>query len=210
MAKRYWKVVVAGLICTTTAFGFAACEDEKKPSAGTGVGISEEKWELMLSEENFENYTLTQSGYIVYEGTGNDGAIQQDAVVKFADGKVQITMELDGGEADTVVFTGEEANLQKSIYSQVFMALLDAYDSYTYDETNDVYEVNETVTVEFEAYGMPVVIVMEEGQANISKDGKIVDFVCDFTQTTGEVISRTEMHWTFSDYGTTVITDDAQ
>lgn len=207
MAKRFWKVVAMGAVCATVAFGAAACEDEQKPAAGAGV--SEEKWEAMLAEENFENYTLTQSGYVVYEGADIDGGIQQDAVVKFADDKVQLIMELDGELATEIVYTGEEATLQRSTYTQVFMALLDAYESYTYDAASDVYKVNEKVTVELTVYDMPVVIVMEEGQVKLSDDGRIVDFTCDYTQTTNGILMTTEMHWTFSDYGTTVIDEES-
>jgi hypothetical protein len=66
-----------------------------------------------------------------------------------------------------------------------------------------------------EYYAVSVSVVMENGVVSITEDGKIKTFTCDYTQTTvlpeSTIVSMAKnFSWTFSDYGTTVITDETE
>ncbi len=184
----------------------------KKGEPITFTGISEEKWDSMLATPNFENYTLRQYGKINYGGAQT---IEEDATIKFVKDKVSINLK-SGGYTDTLLFTGEEAIMQKASYEQVFLALLENYDEYVYDATKNVYKNPSpvSVTIDFPLYDSSASIEMENGEISLSDDGKLVKFQCDFTQTTstphGISSVYTYMTWELSDYGNTVIEDTAQ
>ena len=176
------------------------------------AGVSENDWNEMLANPNFENYTLTQSQYVVYEGTG----MQQDCIFKVAGDKASVTMTLDGSTLDTIVYTGEEAAAQKSSYEQIFRALLADFENFTYDKEENVYKTTSTITVEvpMEIYGITATIVMENAKVQLSDDGKLLNLECDYTQTTvtpdDTVVAETEAVWSFSDYGTTVVSEPTE
>ena len=164
----------------------------------------------MTSAPSFENYTLTQSALMSFEGQTQTS--QQDNVVKITADKVKVSGTADG-ESMELTFEGVEATAQKGAYEQVFLALLDKFENFTYDEENDLYTNPETITVNVQmvSMGTPlnVQIAMQNGKVKLNDDGKLLSFVCDYKQTTatpdGTYVMNTVMNWAFSDYGTTVI-----
>ena len=91
------------------------------------------------------------------------------------------------------------------------------------DPETNTYSITETIRIEETAKGIsidpetgapqsfdcPVVIEMREGVVTISEDGKLLKFVCDYSQSMdmhGYITTTMGLtSWTFSDYGTTVI-----
>jgi hypothetical protein len=73
------------------------------------------------------------------------------------------------------------------------------------------YTTSSTITVEIpmEIYGINATLVMENSKVQLSNDGKLLKFECNYTQTTntpqGTVVSDVDAIWTFLDYGTTTI-----
>ena len=65
-----------------------------------------------------------------------------------------------------------------------------------------------------ETYQMSAVIEMENANVKLSDNGKPLHFECDAKKTTttpeGTVVATFRANWTFSDYGTTVITETAE
>ncbi len=217
-------VVITALSLTT----FMACDDETNPPnvppveepPSTNQSITENQWKDMLSTANFENYTLKQSYSVILD----ENSTTVDTIIKFADDKVFLSMSADN-ETHTVLFEKEEAKAQKQSYENLFLALLANFDDYEYDANENAYKNPETITVEQTIiypttdgttnYVVHIKSVMSNGKATVSTDGKLLTFVCDYTQTTTfengeEQVTDTKMSWTFSDYGTTVITETAE
>ena len=188
----------------------SVCQAEK-PASGTGsnIGISVEKWNEMIDPCNFENYTLTESQYVIYEDVG----MQQDTIFMVAGDKVLAHMTIDGTQLEPIRYTGEEADQQKKSYESIFFAVLGDFENFTYDSAEKAYKTNKTITTSFEIelYQTTADIVMENAKVTLSADGRLWKFEAHYTQTThtpsGTVVAVTDVNWVFSDYGTTVIPD---
>lgn len=171
---------------------------------GEGGEMNAEKWEEMLSAPSFENYTLYSKATIM--GT------EQENTVKFANGKVAMDFVLDG-ELIPLIYDGDEAAEIKDDYEEIFLALLADFDNFVYDETDKVYKndgsVSVTITSTVEDQTITADITMTDGIVTIDGNGNLVQFDCDYTQTTttpeGPITITTDMHMEFSNYGTTVI-----
>ena len=187
------------------------------------AGVSENKWEAMLAASNFDNFTLTQTGDMTTTADGEEFETSETSTFKIAGDKGELVMYFDGQE-DRTVFDGEIAEAQKLQYTQLFMCLLREYENFVYDAEQKVYAVNKTITIEetFKAIvvssdsditmsDLPTTIVMRNAKAKISNDGKLLELVCDYTQSMeiqGRPVSVSGVTtWTFSNYGTTVIED---
>ena len=191
-------------------------------------GISENKWDSMISDTAFENYTFTTEGKMTVSATGQQTTVSdQKSTVKIADDKIEIILyaeEASGSASDGVSmkFDGELAEAMKSQYMQIFMIVLKDYENFEYNAESNTYKIEETLTVSddmigvaghgesFTTFTIPTVIEIRNAEATLSDDGKILKLVCDYSQTmdTGNGTFTTTSGittWTFSDYGTTVI-----
>lgn len=186
------------------------------------AGLSEEKWNTMLSDANFENYTLTMEGTMTATDQGMpDTTSNVKSIIKMTEDKMALDILNDDILGD-LLFDGEIAEAQKIQYSQVFMTLLEDYKNFTYDAETDTYKVTTNVRIEKVLKGIiiengetptlfdiPTVLEMREAEVTVSGDGKLLKFVCDYSQTMdvggGEMSFSGITTWTFSDYGTTVI-----
>lgn len=171
---------------------------------GTGGEMNAENWEEMLSAPSFENYTLYTKATIM--GT------EQENTVKFADGKVAMDFVLDG-ELIPLLYDGDEATEIKDDHEEIFLALLADFDNFIYDETAKAYKndgsISVTITSTVEDQTVVADITMVNGVVTIDDNGNLLQFDCDYTQTTttpeGPITMTTNMHMEFSNYGTTVI-----
>ena len=171
---------------------------------GANGPLSSGDWEDMISAPSFENYTLNTVATIM--GT------EQENTIKFADGKVSMDFILDG-ELIPLVYEGDEAAELKSDYEEIFLALLADFDNFTYDEAAKVYKNDDSVSVSItstmEGQTITADITMTNGIVAVDDNGNLVQFDCDYTQTTttpeGPITVTTVMHMEFSNYGTTVI-----
>lgn len=175
-------------------------------------GVSEEKWEESLSEQKFDNVTIN------YEL--NNEMMEQTHVVKIADDKVYrsgtVTMEgMDAPEDMSVVYEGDNAAMQKKMFLDVFLGLLAERDNFVYDAEKKAYINPKDVSVTVEANeGYHAVETMKKGEVKFNANGLIELFSCELTETVyfnDELVRSTTTNatWTFSGYGTTVITESA-
>ena len=196
--KKFLSVIL--MLTLTSLLMLTACGGGE----GEGGEMNAEKWEEMLSAPSFENYTLYSKATIM--GT------EQENTVKFANGKVAMDFVLDG-ELIPLVYDGDEAAEIKDDYEEIFLALLADFDNFVYDETDKVYKndgsVSVTITSTVEDQTITADITMTGGIVTIDGNGNLVQFDCDYTQTTttpeGPITITTDMHMEFSNYGTTVI-----
>lgn len=208
--KKLLSLFLAACMCLSLVVIFTACDEEG--TDGKNAGISKEEWNAMLSEVNFDNYTLTENQKVTYESV----TMQQDAIFKVAGDKASVDLKVDGQQLDVLYYEGEEAAMQKQAYEQIYRALLAEYGHYTYDKDTQFYTLKNEVTVDIpmDLYDASISIVMKEAKVKLSEDGKILNFECDFTQATtteGQTITASaEAVWTFSDYGTTVVEKAAE
>ncbi len=186
------------------------------------AGVSESKWDAMLSDANFENYTLETTGTVTTTAGGQSFMSTEKSIFKAADDKIEITLFDPSGDSDCVVYDGEIARAQKRQYSQVFLCLLREYEHFTYDAAQKAYTVTKTITISdtfktivndpetgVQMVDMPITIEMRNAKATLSNDGKLLELVCDYTQSMSmqgnDVTLSGLTTWTFSNYGATVI-----
>lgn len=191
------------------------------------AGISENKWDMMISDAAFENYTFTTEGRMTASGTNQETTVSDvKSTVKIASDKIEIILyaeEANGTASDamTMKFDGETAEMMKSQYVQIFMLVLKDYKNFEYNSESKTYKITETITISddiigvaghgesFTTFTIPAVIEIRDAEATLSDDGKILKLVCDYSQTmdtgNGTTVASGITTWTFSDYGTTVI-----
>lgn len=193
-------------------------------------GVSRPTWDDMLSAAKFENYTFSMEGAMtVLQNGENAGTSNVKETFKVTKDKLWVemygeTVDSSASDQQTILFVGEAAAAQKLQCEQIFLALLAEYDNFTYDAASDSYKLHKTVTLDTtlkafsfsqdgtirETFDMPAVIEMREATVELSVDGSLVKFVCDYSQTMQydiETVTETTgiTTWTFGNYGTTVI-----
>ena len=197
-----------------------ACNDEEEPAGPADVGA--EGWAAMLAEDKFSNYSFTMSGTMTSTQGGESYTSYAKETVKFANNKVAIGFFEDENdtEADWQTLDGELAAAQRVQMTQIFMTLLEEYARYAYDANTNSYKLANTVTIDTVLKGfmmdehgnispmdVPAVIEMRNGEVFLSDDGRLVKFVCDYSQKmNGDQVSISGITtWEFFDYGTTVV-----
>jgi hypothetical protein len=182
----------------------------------------------MISDKMFENYTLTMEGNMSLTQGGQDLGVShiRETMLITAD-KVKIisySEDMGSPEEDTLelLVEGKDAELQKVQCSQIFLNVLRNYESFVFDATTGAYIIPNEISFDITLIGIrvesdgtmssfeiPSTIDIREASAVISADGKLLTFVCDYTQTMnmggGQMSTSGKTTWIFSDYGTTVI-----
>ena len=190
-------------------------------------GISADEWAAMLSESSFNNYTLSMDGVMTVVINGVENSTSRIKEIVKIDGE-EMFIEMFASDIDsastaseTMFLNGEMAEMQKTQYTQLYLAMLEKCDNFSYDKETKTYKIANTVTIEkvlkaisesddeITTFDLPSVIEMKNAEVSISEDGKLLKLVCEYTQTMdmkGATISTSgTTTWTFSDYGTTVI-----
>lgn len=231
--KKILLILLALALCLSILTSFVACntDGENTTSNTTGEGkdskddnpeesgLSSKEWSSMIKESNFENYTLDFQGKMTVTTNGKvevEGYSAHSIYRVTKDALEHVI--IDGGEENSMVLKGEDAATQKIESSQLYLAILKEYDSFTYDADKKVYTIKDaTIDMDITAIvngvpsaeKLPVKIKVKEGTATVSNDGKILKLVCDYSQTMtlGEDVTTTSglVTWTFSNYGNTVI-----
>ena len=186
------------------------------------TGVSEEKWESMVSDDIFANYTVEMKGLMTAYVNGNSqGESDAHAIYHITTDSIEFVIMDQGEPAGSMVLVGEDAVAQKYEFSIIFRSILNEYDKFVYDPETDEYLIDDA-TINVNAHvvtngvlsddTIPVVIEVKDGKASFSEDGKIAKLVCDYTQTMTQNGGTTKVTgvvtWTFSDFGTTVITNE--
>ena len=179
--------------------------------------VSEEKWNAMVSAANFENYSFVFSGIT---STYMDGRlVVEDEDVRSTYHVTENAVEMIV-EDESIIIYDEDAAQQKDELSRLFLAILSEYDNFVYDAEKCVYTIDDAV-IEVEVTVIvdgtpapektPLRVEVKNGEATVSRDGKVVKLVCDYTQSLTqmgyEITITGATEWVFYDYGTTVISE---
>lgn len=178
------------------------------------AGIDEDKWQDSIAEQKFDNVTINYS-LVNTEMT-------QEHVVKITKDKVYRKMTYiipDSSEPMEMdqVFTGDDAVYEKDMFMSIFLSLLAERDNFVWNADESAYLASEKVTasIDMPEVGFSATEEMTNGKVKFDASGNLEYFSCTLKETvyqggavagvvTGEVV------WTFSAYGTTVITETAQ
>ncbi|MBO5883699.1 MAG: hypothetical protein J6Q78_04775 [Clostridia bacterium] len=228
------KKILLLLISFILLLSLVACNDGDgtnnsggDPSGTSSTVLNEAEWDQMISDDMLANYTVIMEGNMSVTTNGKEeGTSDVKQKTKVANDK--LSMEIFAGDqsVDTMVIDGDLAKAQMTQTSQLFKTLMAEYDNFTYDADKKIYKVTESVTIDtvlkgfgyqdegaVREFDVPTVIVMRDAEITVSEDGKLVSFVCDYSQsmtmTDGdEVVTSGVVTWSFSDFGTTVIEEN--
>ena len=190
-------------------------------------GLDKDAWAAILAKPNFENYTFTMSSVmdmIVDNQTVATSNINE--IIRVTKDKLAIYVSAEdenspATDEETIYLEGDLAKNQENQYSQIFMAMLQNRDNFTYDPESGSYKIENTVTFSLDLVGLtfhedgsiseftvPTTMVMRDGEVTFDENGKLAKFVCDYSQTMEMESPYTASGittWTFSNFGTTVI-----
>ena len=208
--KKLFSMTLAILVCLSLMGSLIACSNG---------AISEEEWETMLDPSNFENYTVDLQGNMTVRvnGVTQTENYPVHTVCRVTENAVEVVI-IDGDNEASVVLTGDEAEVQKTESSQLFLIILGGYEDFEYDEKtgeyiipNKMIETNITTIVNGEtAEKIPVAITVKSGRVKLSDGGKIAKLTCEYSQkmelAEGQTtVTEGNTTWTFSNFGTTVV-----
>ncbi len=208
--KGILSVFAGFVLAILMAFTLVGCGETVE-----GSEVTQEQWNAALGAENLENVTITFEGDVHRNVNGTSQTVSEEQTIKFADGKMQVTVVDNGTEALNSVFTDNNVEVNKKSYLQILTTLIEQREKFVFDKEKKGYVLNDTVTTSInesmydETHSFTV--TMKDSVVRFNSEGKPTYFACDFTQDGGDtgfmagVIVNTKGEWTFSDYGTTEI-----
>lgn len=204
------KVLSFLLVLTLTLSAMAilsACD--LNDAKGKLEELNDEQWEAALSEPNFENVTIRYE--FTYQNT-----LQKHTVKVTKDGLYRSVEALDAegkqlGKQEAY-FEGDNAKDQRNLFLQTFLGIVKDRSNFEYDKEAKAYTVDDAEIRIDQAGGIYVIEKVKNGKLVFSDKGNVESFVCNLTETpymNGEMVQTMtiDVTWTFSDYGTTEITD---
>ena len=204
--KKLLSLLLAIALCASALLILSACDEND--AKGAFEELNAEEWKEALSAPAFENVTIK------YEYT-MEGALQKQVAKVTKDGvyRSMVAVDANGNESQPqeYYFTGDNANVQRNLFLQTFLAIVEDRENFEYDKETHVYTVKEASARIDQAEGVYVMENAKNGQLTFNKDGQVEKFVC----TLNEVVYMNnekmqdvtvEVTWIFSDYGTTEIT----
>lgn len=190
--------------------GSSDCEVCGATKRAADGGVDEKEWEESVADQKFDNVT------ILYTTAGATIDECSKQIVKIAGGNVYRESTLPGGSDEDrffQFFTGDEAKYQRNAFFDIFAAFLAERKNFVYDKEQDVYTAPEKITVTVQPYeNLTVLEEMTNGVVKFDKNGNLISFkfnVVESVYNGDEFHSSTmDVDMIFSDYGTTVITDE--
>ena len=190
-------------------------------------GLSKEEWSDIIAESTFDNYTLLMEGSMTVRTNGITLATSNvKEEMKIADNKMLVTMfATDGNSSDdsSTLFEGNIADTQIAQTSEMFVKVLNKFESFVYHKNTNTYTIDETISYDtvlqsvinssdgsFTTQELPTTITVSGIEISLSDDGQLLKLVCDYTQSMDmglgiKTSTSGATTWTFSNYGTTVI-----
>ena len=204
--KKLLSLVLALALCASFTLALSSCTDEEAKEIFEN--LTKEEWQQALAAPNFENVTIR------YEYT-NEGLLTKQ-IAKFTKDGVYRKMEsfdAEGkatGEHD-IYCEGEEATQQRNLFLQTFLAIVEDRDNFEYDETTKLYTAKNAEARIDQSEGLYLTEKVKDGKLAFNKDGNVDTFECNLTESiymANELKQsiNIDVTWTFSNYGTTVIT----
>ncbi len=215
--KRFLALALALVFALSLSFAFVGCDEPggSQPSQPSAEPLDAAEWAAATAIAAFENVT---AHYTIETAT-----YDSEDIAKFTSDKVfrsARTVDKEGNpipEMDMdVLFEGEDAQGQRTLFFQTMKALLADQANYVYNAETGIYTSPSVVEVRVEMdsqEGVPVFddVKMENSEIKF-KDGKIEYFKCHIVEkiyVNNQLVNTLDGDsvWTFSDYGTTVITE---
>lgn len=205
--KRVLSLLLVLSLCAAALLAFSACDlSDAEKKLGE---LNEEEWEEAFAPANFENVTVRYE-YIL-------GTNLQKQVMKMTDEGVYRSIEFYNKENNELLnklanfFEGTTADMQRTLFLQTFLGIVEDKENFEYDETEKVYKADDVEIRIDQAEGIYVVENIKNGKLTFNEDGTVKNFVCTLTESqymNGEQKESvtTDVTWTFSDYETTKIT----
>lgn len=204
--KKLLSLLLAVTLCTSLALVLFSCD--KQDAQGALEEMNEEEWEAALAAPNFENVTIkyeyTQEG-ILYKQVAK---VTKDGVYRGIE-----AFDKDGTSVTQQgnYFTGDEAAVQRNLFLQTFLSIVEKRDNFEYDKENKVYLADSATARIDQAEGIYVQEDIKNGKLYFTEQGNVKEFSCTLTESAymnGEKMSSAtiDVNWTFSAYGTTEIT----
>ena len=169
-----------------------AAPDETTATPEETTATPEEIIEEIKDPENFKNVTIVMAGNMEDD--------EFDYTMKFADGNCLMG---EDGVLDEF-YEGEEADMVRSIFVDTALALLDHADQFV--STENGFRFDGEITFEVDIIGVgPATIVSTNNVITLYENGDMNSLSCHMVQTCVEGSVIVDVTFTYSDYGTTVI-----
>ena len=169
-----------------------AAPDETTAAPEETTATPEEIIEEIKDPQNFKNVTIVMAGNV--EGD------EFDYTMKFADGNCLMG---ENGVLDEF-YEGEEADMVRSIFVDTALALLDHADQFV--STENGFRFDGEITFEVDIIGVgPATIVSTNNVITLYENGDMNSLSCHMVQTSEAGNVTVDVTFTYSDYGTTVI-----
>ena len=156
-------------------------------------GINEAVWNSMLDIDNFENFTVK------FYGSFSNGEeflvfnkVEKNAIL--TEGKVYTNAE-------------EVANMKTSFFN-IILPLLDNFENFIFDSTNNVYNSTTQIVYDTNFDGRNVTITANDVAVTIDANNHLSSMSCNMKQEFDEQELNLVVTFEFSDYGTTQIVND--
>lgn len=197
---------------TVAALGHQYGENDRCSRCGAW---NETGWKNAMSGDILNNYTVNLTAQVKH--TESDGTVtnsSQTAVYKITADKIHLDISVVTADGDSMsaeqTIEGERLAQQKAMYSEQFFCFADHYGKFEYDQTKNIYELKEDITIH--GGSTTVILHYTACQLTLSEDGKLVKMICCYTQNqqisdTRSDVAEIEVEYIFSDYGTTVIAE---
>ena len=204
--KKLLSLILALALCASFTLALSSCTEEEAKEIFEN--LTKEEWQQALAAPNFENVTIH------YEYT-NEGLLTKQTA-KFTKDGVYREMEAFDAEGKStgefgIYCEGEEATQQRNLFLQTFLAIVEDRDNFEYDETTKLYTAKSAEARIDQSEGLYITEKMKDGKLAFNKDGNVDTFECNLTESiymNNELkqSATIDVTWTFSNYGTTVIT----
>ena len=170
----------------------------------------------MMPPDSFEQDFFSQGAKQVQVLKIADGKIYRSITVYDKDGN-KIQLGVENGEPvynESVTFIGQEAKVQKKLFTDMFIAAIEDYSKYTFDKETALY-VNDGPVITSSEQG--VTETMTDLKVKFDSNFRLAYFTNHHVETVDysviegipmgdvQVVLTGDIVWTYSDYGTTVI-----
>lgn len=219
--KKFLTLILGGLMALS--FGaLAGCDLLGGTNNGgeeqiKGVEVTEEQWELAIADVTFDNVSFTQKGESTTTQNGTTMNLIEDIWVKITEDQFsyggKVTNKATGQVAQTEeqTLSSSQAAALRVTYTKIFMGVLAEREKFVYNAELGAYTLSDKVVIEQSNGYQTVREEIDSGKAIFNEQGYLVAFSCHLYETdvrSGEVFMSYDANitWTFSEYGTTVIT----
>ena len=208
------RKIIAFTLCLCMILVFASCETVEKllnkedptdptttpPTPGDIIGsLSKEEWNSALEEDKFDNVTFS----IIITRSGET---EPYPIICKLDGEKAAYSEGSWGETEV---DAETRDAMKSIYMNTILAMLESFDTFTYDEAAKAYVSANDIVYTVNVMGIDATITTSGTKVKFDTAKNIAEITCHMKQEYVEDgtpgVMEFDAVFSFYDYGTTVV-----